>query len=308
MLTRTGQFIPEMTSSGSCLAQDVVPPSPALWRGFLPWSGTHSASPIYPPSFQDEEEAAEITHHLRRHTMGFPSDPGDLYPLPFTPLQMEGMIRSPATSLGVASCRVPNFEQWTLSESTPCFRTTQLGPWTTTHDVFPRSLQTTSVDYRKLLTSLPVLPQSSSLAPDSTGSEPSPEVAKHPGYYVASTENRKEIGSATCDCPNCLGADETEVGTRRGHVHSCHVPGCDKVYNKTSHLKAHLRWHSGDRPFLCNWLFCGKRFTRSDELQRHLRTHTGEKKFECGVCGKRFMRSDHLNKHSRTHPTVTPVQ
>ncbi|XP_061628216.1 transcription factor Sp6 isoform X3 [Phyllopteryx taeniolatus] len=111
-------------------------------------------------------------------------------------------------------------------------------------------------------------------------------------------------GQAVCRCPNCVHAEQLGHSTddsRRKHMHNCHIPGCGKAYAKTSHLKAHLRWHSGDRPFVCNWLFCGKRFTRSDELQRHLQTHTGTKKFSCVLCPRVFMRNDHLAKHMRTH-------
>ena len=123
-----------------------------------------------------------------------------------------------------------------------------------------------------------------------------------------------------CTCPNCkdgekvslrgsLGLSSPDNGSgaysplslRARKQHICHVPGCNKVYGKTSHLRAHLRWHSGERPFVCNWVYCGKRFTRSDELQRHRRTHTGEKRFQCPECHKKFMRSDHLSKHLKIH-------
>ncbi|KAJ2949670.1 hypothetical protein O0L34_g15596 [Tuta absoluta] len=81
----------------------------------------------------------------------------------------------------------------------------------------------------------------------------------------------------------------------------CPVAECGKLYAKASHVRAHLRRHSGEKPYRCTWAGCEWRFARSDELARHRRSHSGDKPYACRECSKRFARSDHLAKHGRVH-------
>jgi len=65
----------------------------------------------------------------------------------------------------------------------------------------------------------------------------------------SSAQTQKKLKRLACTCPNCRDGDNTRsnsgAGVDKKKQHICHFPDCNKVYGKTSHLRAHLRWHSG---------------------------------------------------------------
>lgn len=89
-------------------------------------------------------------------------------------------------------------------------------------------------------------------------------------------------------------------------THVCDVKNCGKIFIKKSHYDAHVRTHSGEKPYLCLEPGCNMVFARSDELSRHSRKHTGIKPYTCDYCQRGFSRSDHLVTHIRTHTGERP--
>ncbi|XP_034935860.1 zinc finger protein 148-like [Chelonus insularis] len=79
---------------------------------------------------------------------------------------------------------------------------------------------------------------------------------------------------------------------------------CNRVFPREKSLQAHLRTHTGERPYPCDYPGCTKAFTQSGQLKTHQRLHTGEKPFLCTGPGCE-MRFTHANRHCPDHPYAT---
>ncbi|KAJ1969940.1 hypothetical protein H4R35_006009 [Dimargaris xerosporica] len=99
-----------------------------------------------------------------------------------------------------------------------------------------------------------------------------------------------------------------------GTGHSCAWDECHLELSTVTELSAHLESEhapTGQRVYTCEWRGCPRRGIRQQTrfaLLAHLRRHTGARPYRCQVpnCGKEYKRADALNKHYLSHGLSAP--
>jgi len=93
---------------------------------------------------------------------------------------------------------------------------------------------------------------------------------------------------------------ECHIASRHAPLKSFKCSYCEKFFSVESHLKIHLRGHTGQGLEECE--HCRKKFKTSNQPKQHLITHTKWSDFMCSLCEKPCVSRYALELHTRgTH-------
>ena len=127
-------------------------------------------------------------------------------------------------------------------------------------------------------------------------------------------------GPFICCWENC-NQEFAQLESLVGHLDRDHTLAMDKYvcqwkdcargrkpFDARYKLITHLRCHTGEKPYRCEYPTCTRSFSRLENLKLHVRTHTGEKPYECHYegCTKKFNNTSDRAKHMKTHITRKP--
>lgn len=76
-------------------------------------------------------------------------------------------------------------------------------------------------------------------------------------------------------------------------------PHCEKYFNQSGNLKAHINTHTGYKPYMCN--LCKRSFAQKSNLNYHLKaSHDPQRPFKCNECDRAFSSMDQMVSHLKS--------
>nr|KAG5695156.1 hypothetical protein BaRGS_030202 [Batillaria attramentaria] len=103
-------------------------------------------------------------------------------------------------------------------------------------------------------------------------------------------------------CRKCFATKSdlrTHIRTHTGETpYKCEF--CDRAFKQRGHRKLHIQVaHTKDMPYTCE--LCGQSYPTRYRYQIHLKRHTGIKEHQCAYCDKAYYTVGKLNEHKRKH-------
>ncbi|KAK7115019.1 uncharacterized protein [Littorina saxatilis] len=87
-------------------------------------------------------------------------------------------------------------------------------------------------------------------------------------------------------------------GITKGKKGNKTCPICQKTFSRADSLTCHMRVHTGDRPYVCE--YCSTSYKVSSHLRDHVRSkHTNTTPYECEKCNKTFTYNTAKRRHEK---------